>query len=36
MIQSTTTGDEAQGGGNKVVQKALDIPPGLQITGVRV
>ena len=36
MIESTTTGDEAQGGGNKVVQKALDIPPGFKITGVRV
>jgi len=36
VIQSTTTGDQAQGGGNKVVQKALDIPPGFHITGVRV
>jgi len=36
VIQSTTTGDEAQGGGNKVVQKALDIPPGYEIAGVRV
>jgi hypothetical protein len=36
VIQSTTTGDEAQGGGNKVVQKALDIPPGFRIIGVRV
>ena len=36
VIHSTTTGDEAKGGGNKVVQKALDIPPGFRITGVRV
>ena len=36
VIEYTTTGDEAQGGGNKVVQKALDIPPGFRITGVRV
>jgi hypothetical protein len=36
VIHSSTTGDEAHGGGNKVVQKALDIPPGFQITGVRV
>ena len=36
VIQSTTTGSEAQGGGNKVVEKALDIPPGYVIKGVRV
>ena len=36
VIESTTTGEEAQGGGNKVVQKGLDIPPGFRITGVRV
>jgi len=36
VVQSTTTGDQAQGGGNKVVQKALDIPPGFHVTGVRV
>ena len=36
VIESTTTGDQAQGGGNKVVQKALDVPPGYLITGVRV
>ena len=36
VIQSTTTGDTAPGGGNKVVHKALDVPPGLIIKGVRV
>jgi hypothetical protein len=36
VIESTTIGDEAQGGGNKVVQRALDMPPGYQIIGVRV
>lgn len=36
IIQSTTTGSEAQGGGIKVVEKALDLPPGFRVTGVRV
>ena len=36
VIQSTTTGSQAQGGGNKVVWKALDIPPAFRVTGVRV
>ena len=36
VIQSTTMGSQAQGGGNKVVEKALDIPPGFLIKGVRV
>jgi hypothetical protein len=36
VIQSTTTGDEAVGGGNKVVAKFLDVPPGFTIKGVRV
>jgi hypothetical protein len=36
VIQSTTTGDTAPGGGNKVVHKALDVPPGLIIKGVRI
>jgi hypothetical protein len=36
IIQSTTTGSEAQGGGIKVVEKGLDVPPGFRITGVRV
>jgi hypothetical protein len=36
IIQSTTTGDQAQGGGNKVVETALEVPPGFQITGVRI
>jgi hypothetical protein len=36
IIESTTTGEEAQGGGNKVVQKGLVVPPGYLISGVRV
>src|SRR5436309_2817771 len=36
IIQSSTTGDQAQGGGNKVVETALEVPPGFQITGVRI
>jgi hypothetical protein len=36
IIQSTTTGDQAQGGGNKVVETAVEVPPGFQITGVRI
>jgi hypothetical protein len=36
IIESTTIGDEASGGGNKVVERGLDVPPGYRITGVRV
>jgi hypothetical protein len=36
VIQSTTTGSVGAGGGNKVVEKALNIPPGLSIKGVRI
>jgi hypothetical protein len=36
IIMSTTTGDTATGGGNKVVEKGLQVPPGFLITGVRV
>ena len=36
VIQSSTTGDEAQGGGNKVVHMGLQVPPGYSIRGVRV
>src|SRR5579862_201729 len=36
IIQSTTTGDQAQGGGNKVVETAVEVPPGFQITGLRI
>src|SRR4051794_18233827 len=36
IIQSSTTGDEAQGGGNKVVETAVEVPPGYNITGVRI
>ncbi len=36
LIMSNTTGDTATGGGNKVVEKGLQVPPGFLITGVRV
>ena len=36
VIESTTTGDNAQGGGNKVVHMGLQVPPGYSIQGVRV
>lgn len=36
IIQSTTTGDTAPSGGNKVVEMGLDVPPGFNIKGVRV
>jgi hypothetical protein len=36
IIQSTTTGSTAQGGGIKVVERGLEIPPGFKLTGVRV
>jgi hypothetical protein len=36
IIMSTTTGDTANSGGNKVVEKGLQVPPGFSITGVRV
>jgi len=36
VIESTTTGENAQGGGNKVVHMGLQVPPGYSIQGVRV
>ena len=36
IIQSTTTGDTAPTGGNKVVEMGLEVPPGFIIKGVRV
>lgn len=36
VIQSTTTGSTGVGGGNKVVEKSLDVPPGFLVKGVRV
>ena len=36
IIQSTTTGSTAQGGGIKVVERGLEIPPGFTLKGVRV
>jgi|SoiMethySBSTD1v2_1073268.scaffolds.fasta_scaffold984991_2 hypothetical protein len=36
VIQSSTIGENAQGGGNKVVHMGLQVPPGYAIRGVRV
>lgn len=36
IVQSTTTGDVADGGGNKVIEKGLVVPPGYDVDGVRV
>lgn len=36
IINSTTTGETAGGGGNKVVEQGLQVPPGYLVTGVRV
>jgi hypothetical protein len=36
IITSSTLGDVAQDGGNKVVETALEVPPGFQIVSVRV
>lgn len=36
VIESTTTGENGQGGGNKVVHMGLQVPPGYSIHGVRV
>jgi hypothetical protein len=36
VIQSSTTGEIAQGGGNKVVHTGLQVSPGYLIRGVRV
>jgi hypothetical protein len=36
IITSTTIGETFTGGGNKVVEKGLEVPPNYNITGVRV
>lgn len=36
IIQSTTTGNTGQGGGNKVIECALEVPPGFVVKRVRV
>jgi hypothetical protein len=36
IIQSSTAGDVSVSGGNKSVEKGLEVPPGWKITGVRV
>lgn len=36
VIHSSTTGENAQNGGNKVVHMGLEVPPGYLIKGVRV
>src|SRR5678816_1295907 len=34
--RSSTVGDTAAGGGNKVVEKGLQVPPGYLVNGVRI
>ncbi len=36
VVESNTAGDQATGGGNKVIHRALEVPPGYTVTGVRV
>jgi len=36
VVHSSTTGENAQGGGNKVVWTALEVPPGYSVGGVRI
>ncbi len=36
VIGSTTVGSTAQGGGNKVVQMGLEVPPGYLVKGVKI
>jgi hypothetical protein len=36
IIQSSTIGDNSTQGGNKVVQKALEVPPGHTVKGIRL
>ena len=36
VVHSSTTGENAQGGGNKVVWTALEVPPGFNVVGVRL
>ncbi len=36
IITSSTLGNEAQGGGNKVIETALEVPPGFDIVSVRI
>jgi hypothetical protein len=36
LVKSTTTGEDAQGGGNKVVEMGVAVPPWNLVTGVRV
>lgn len=36
VVESSTLGEEADGGGNKVVHAAVQVPPGYRVIGVRV
>lgn len=36
IVTSTTLGSTAPNGGNKVIEKGLDIPPGYLLTGIRL
>jgi len=36
VVHSSTTGENAAGGGNKVVWRGLQVPPGFNVVGVRL
>jgi hypothetical protein len=36
VVHSSTTGEDAKGGGNKVVWTALEVPPTYAVVGVRI
>jgi hypothetical protein len=36
VVHSSTTGENASGGGNKVVWRGLQVPPGFDVVGVRL
>ena len=36
IVESSTLGEDAEGGGNKVVETAVQVPPGYLVDGVRV
>src|SRR5690606_4109429 len=36
IVESSTIGEDVEGGGNKVLQTAVSVPPGYLVEGVRV
>jgi hypothetical protein len=36
VVHSSTTGEDAQGGGNKVVWTAVEVPPRYSVVGLRI